>query len=148
MYLCHRIILGLIFCGALGVAWYFDVKIGTAMISDAMSLIGILFGFTMTAAVAMNGSRFIKDQNNIVDESVSGRHMDNAQRLVSYIECACRLELLVLLILVVLRMEVLKGKVGCSVAHIALAILLQTLYSSYLVLKLVLKFIRVSAKEV
>lgn len=147
MYLFHKIVLVVLFCVTSFVAWLFELQIKGNMISDSISLTGILFGFTITAVSAICGSRFLIDQHKIVDESVNGRYKSNAQRLVDYIEFASVMDIAVLLALNILQTELVPTQIVRWVNYIVMGLLVQMIGASYLVLRIVIKFIRSNLKE-
>lgn len=147
MYFFHKMMLLIILAGVSAIAWLLRVRFNDNLLSDAMTLIGILFGFTITAAVAISGSRFIMAQHKVVDQSVKGCHKSNAQRLVDYIEFACGLDIILLVLLIVFRLDIANLRDVQWLHFLMFGILLQAVYASYLVLQIVVKYIRSSSKE-
>lgn len=147
MYPFHKIMLSIILIMVPAVARLLQVRFDDALLSDAMTLIGILFGFTITAAVAISGSQFIVTQHKIVDQSVKGCHKSNAQRLVDYLEFACGLDIFLLVVLIVLRLNIANIRNIQWMNFLLAGLLLQAIYASYLVLQIVMKYVRSSWKE-
>lgn len=137
----------IILIGVSAAAWLLEVRFNDNLLSDSTTLIGILFGFTITAAVAISGSRFIMVQHKVVDQSTTGCHKSNAQRLVDYIEFACGIDLVLLVVLIVLRLDIANIRGVQWVDSLLAGILFQAVYASYLVLQILMKYIRSSAKE-
>lgn len=92
MYTHHKVLLSLGF--ALAYAFGVHVSCGQAanVKTALLTLISILFGFTINAVILLCGSDFMRKQANIVSDG-KGILMNNAQRIVSYMKCSIYSEL-------------------------------------------------------
>lgn len=142
MYMRHKLVILLLFCVFAGCTFYFNVVISPTLESNLFSLLGILFGFTITAAVSMRGSDFLRKQSKIIDDTVRGVFLSNTQRLCSYISFSCTLNLFLISVLTVRGLLNLDGLPARVLTATIAGLITVTLFASYLVLRLVILYIR------
>ena len=140
MYRVHKIILGLIFLVVVFEARSLELELQAQMKSNIISLLGIVFGFTITAITAMSGTDFLKAQALRVDAKMVGVQKTNVQRLKEYFEFSCTIELFSILIIVLSDVVTNEWIVANVIYPFAYGLLFLSLCTSYFVLKLVLKY--------
>ena len=140
MYWMHKLIVIMVFAAPIIINYYYNLKISDALASNIFTLVGILFGFTITASMAMQGNGFIAKQAKIIDSNGTGIRKTNAQRLCEYVNFACLSDILLIVILVVKSFIMGDGLVSSIVNIIIVGMLGVVLVSSYLVLRIVMNF--------
>ena len=142
MYTIHKIVFGIIFIALACASYYFDLQISPQQESNLLALFGILFGFTVTAAVAMRGSDFLHRQSKIVDKVVRGVFLSNTQRLCSYLNFSCMLNLFLITFQLARGMINIEGVLLKIESSCFVGIIGMSLFASFLVLRLVIIFIK------
>ena len=142
MYTIHKIIFVIIFLVLASVSYHFNLRISPQQESDLLALFGILFGFTVTAAVAMRGSDFLHRQDKVVDKSVRGVFQSNTQRLCSYLNFSCMLNLFLITFQLVRGMMNINGVLLKIESSLFVGMVGMSLFASFLVLRLVIIFIK------
>lgn len=142
MYWTHRLFIAIVFFTPVVINYYHDLEVSDALTSNIFTLVGILFGFTITASTAMQGNGFIAKQAKIIDNKVTGIQKTNAQRLCDYVNFSCLSDILLIVILVVKSFVIGEGLVPSIINTIIVGLLGVVLVSSYLVLRIVMKFLR------
>ena len=141
MYLLHKILLFLGFPLLTAGAYYLNLKVDSDFSSNLFTFAGIMFGFIISASVAMKGSNFLSRQSRMVDKSACGLQMSNLQRLCAYIYSASVSNLLLIVILILFsflpRYEIL---IRCC-SSLILGIVGVVIFLSFLLLRIVLKFL-------
>lgn len=142
MYRIHKVALISIAIAMMFLTWVCDLKIEKDLGSDILSLVGILFGFTITAAMAMRGSGFLAKQSKIVDSKASGIQKTNAQRLCDYIQASCIADLALIVALIAPRIALINSALSRIVDTIIMCLISIAMVLSYLVLRVVMRFMR------
>lgn len=141
MYLLHKLLIALVFLSISGLAYCFNLKVESDFESNLFTLVGIMFGFTISASVAMKGSNFLNRQSYIIDKTASGLQMTNQQRLCKYIYVASILDLVLIILLLVFnflpRYEILLR----TFSSLVIGIVSIVVFSSFLLLRIILKFL-------
>jgi len=143
MYLKHKILASVLFVLLSACSYMFGVKIEEQFASNIFSLIGILLGFTITAAVAMKGSVFFLGQSKKVDKQASGIHMTNAQRLCEYLDISAIADLALITLLCIVALVRTDSRIAIRIFDCLIVGLLgEVLLLSSFVLRLVAKYMR------
>ena len=144
MYLIHKLFIGIVFVLPIIIHHYHKLMISDALASNIFTLVGILFGFTIAAATAMQGNGFIAKQAKNVDLSTKGIQKTNAQRLCEYVNFACMSDIILIIMLVVKSFIPQAAFAFDVIGIIAVALTGVVLVSSYFVLRIVMSFLRQS----
>ena len=144
MYLIHKLFIGIVFVLPIIIHHYHKFMISDALASNIFTLVGILFGFTIAAATAMQGNGFIAKQAKNVDLSTKGIQKTNAQRLCEYVNFACMSDIILIIMLVVKSFIPQAAFAFDVIGIIAVALTGVVLVSSYFVLRIVMSFLRQS----
>ncbi len=142
MYARHKFVLIVLSLVVAATTWFCDLKVEGQFASTLLSLVGILFGFTITASVAMKGSGFLSEQSKIVDKGVSGVHKTNAQRLCDYVEASCTADILLMVVLIVYHFMQNNPLVVRLSSVIILLLVTVVIALSFLMLKTVMHYLR------
>ncbi len=144
MYLIHKLLIGIVFVLPIIINHYHKLMISDGLASNIFTLVGILFGFTIAAATAMQGNGFIAKQAKNVDLSTKGTQKTNAQRLCEYVNFACMSDIILIIMLVVKSFIPQTAFAFDAIGIIAVALTGVVLVSSYFVLRIVMSFLRQS----
>lgn len=142
MYVLHKFVLIVLALIVAISTWLCGLKVGWQFCGTLLSLVGILFGFTITASVAMKGSGFLSNQSKIVDKSVSGVYKTNAQRLCDYVEASCMSDILLMAVLILYHFMPNNPLVTRVSSTIVLTLVAVVVALSFLMLKTVMHYLR------
>lgn len=142
MYSLHKFVLIALALIVAISTWFCGLNVGWQFCGTLLSLVGILFGFTITASVAMKGSGFLSNQSKIVDKSVSGVFKTNAQRLCDYVESSCKSDILLMAVLIIYHFIPNNPLVTRVSSTIILTLVAVVVALSFLMLKTVMHYLR------
>ena len=142
MYLIHKLIIGIVFITPVVINYYYKLKISDHLTSNIFTLVGILFGFTIAAATAMQGNGFVAKQAEKVDLTTKGVQKSNAQRLCEYIGFACMSDIFLIVILVIKSFISENALASEPISVIIIGLTGVALASSYFVLRIVMNFLQ------
>lgn len=141
MYTRHKIILVIAFCLIAFVVYYFDFKVDGDCISTMVTVVSIVFGFAMAAAVSLGESSFLRSQARKVDTDVGGILMSNAQRLGAYISCTGWTGMTAILVLLAMQVFNAPPCIRTGVYPVAAGLVVVTELSGLFILRVIVKFL-------